>query len=164
MKKIVTLLALLALAISVQAATLLDTVNGIFNVADTNSLIHAQTLDITPTFTYDSASRDLGGTLKLGWWITQQQGAGFWFYENERREQFWSLSYDVRTVFKQVELGLATGVQQPMASNLGNDLRAYLQPNLCYRFNQNLGLFAGATFFNGDRPRIDIGLRFTWGR
>ena len=147
--------------------TLWGTVTGLLDLNNTNSLIHAQELNLTPLAFWDSKNQRVGGGLKADWWVTDQQGVSIGFTEFNDRSSFWSVGYQARTVFKGLEVSLGTGVLQSQDDTLG-DVRVYLSPAITYQLK--FIKFIDARLHGGDylvateRPSPFVGVTFRFFR
>lgn len=147
--------------------SLWDTVQNIFDVHNTNSLINAQELNLTPIALWDSASQKPGGGVKLDWWVSDQQGVSFGYSEYSNRKSYWNFGYQARTVFKQLEVALGTGISQNTDLNLGN-VRLYLEPTLTYKLGfvkaVDLRVTGGCQVISEGKPSPFIGLTLRFSR
>jgi hypothetical protein len=133
---------------------LYGTLNALFDVNDTNSLINASEINLTPLAIWDSEADRFGGAVDLNWWVTDQQGAVLRFTQFGDREVYVSLGYKARTVFKRLEVGLGAGVIQNVDESLG-DVKLYVQPSLAWKLPvkaADLRLYAGADICNSQSP------------
>lgn len=168
--KTITSLLLLALFTAALAASAQNSSPGIvaglqsaFDLNDTNSLVNAGEVNVTPLYKYDAEASEHGGALKLDWWVTDQQGAFLSFEEYGSRRAFWSLGYQARTVFKGFEVSLGVGARQDVDDPLG-DVTMFLTPTLTKQIwakgDWDLRIAAGCDIFNGQKPSPFIGLTF----
>lgn len=156
----------LALIASAQTPppTVFQSLQNVFDAHDTNSLMNASELNITPLFKWDSANKSAGGAAKLDWWVTDQQGAFFSFEEYASgRDSYWALGYQARTVFKGLEVSLGLGTRQSTDDPLG-DVKLFITPTLTKQIyaqgNWDLRLTAGCDIFNGGTPNPFFGITF----
>jgi hypothetical protein len=144
------------------AAGLYGTLQSVLDVNNTNGLIHASELNLTPLFKWDSQERQAGGALRADWWVTDQQGMTVCYSEFETRRTTWAVGYQARTVFKSVELSVGTGVLQDTANLLGTT-RIYIEPALTLKIPvkfADIRFTGGATVCNSESPTAFVGLTF----
>ena len=171
MKKIRTTLAgLMVMACTLsqaQTATVMEGLQGMFDVHNTNSLLNANEVTVTPLFKWESKLQEPGGGLKLDWWISDQQGVALEYDEFGDRSAYWQLGYQARTVFKGLEVALGAGTRQAEAEDFGA-VRVYLQPSLkwhIYRTDKlNASITFGADMIAGQKPNPFLGIGLTFWR
>jgi hypothetical protein len=131
-----------------------------FDLRDTNSLVNANEINVSTFYKRDSKAQLNGGALKLDWWVTDQQGAFFGFEEYGDRSAYFTLGYQARTVFKQMELSIGLGTRQNNDDPFG-DVLMFLSPALTYRIvhseNWDVRITAGADIIATGRPNPYIG-------
>lgn len=169
MKKVIALTAILLsaqLAMS-QTSTVIEGLQGMFDVHNTNSLLHANEVTLTPLAKWETKTKQLGGGLKLDWWISDQQGMALEYDEFADRSAYWQLGYQARTVFKGLEIALGAGTRQAEAEDFGA-VRLYIQPSLRWHIYHTDKLDASITFgadmIAGQRPNPFLGIGFTFWR
>lgn len=143
-----------------------DTIQGWFDLGNSNSLVNAQELSLTPLIRWDSASEKAGGAARLDWYITDQQGATFTYSEYEGRESFWQMGYQARTVFKGLEVSVASGVIQNTDIDFG-EVRLYLAPTFTWKLpikKLDGRLVFGADLVVGEKPSPYAGMTFRFSR
>lgn len=149
------------------ALSLWDQIHSIFDLNDTNSLVNAQELNLTPIAYWDSKVDKVGGGLKADWWVTDQQGVSISFTEFNDRSSFYTFGYQARTVFKGVEVALGSGIVQGQEDTFGQ-VNLYLQPSFTYKLpvgkSVDLRLHAGANLIAEQRPSPFLGLTFRFAR
>jgi hypothetical protein len=139
---------------------LFSTLQSAFDAGNSNALIHANELNLTPLFKWDAEREKLGGGLRVDWWISDQQGMALSYTEYQDRSTFWNLGYQARTVFKGLEVALGTGITQNTDNLLGTT-RVYIEPSITYKLPfdaLDVRLNAGATLYNASRPNAFAGL------
>lgn len=145
----------------VAASPLYAGLQNAFDLNDTNSLVHANEINITPLFKWDGQESRAGGGLRADWWVTDQQGAFLGFDEYAGRESYFSLGYQARTVFKSVEVALGFGTRQSSVDPFG-EVELFLSPSLSVRVldreDFDLRVTLGADLTAGDRPTAFLGL------
>lgn len=171
-----TLILLLAIVVAVlvvpakaqtntnSAPTLLGGLGDFFNPTNTYGLINANELNTSVYYKRDSDASLNGAAFQLDWWITDQQGAFFGYEEYSDRSAYWRLGYQVRTVFKGVELSLGTGTRQNTDEDFG-DVRMFVSPALTYRIfkkgDWDIRATAGIDMVSGtDKPNPFVGFTF----
>jgi len=147
------------------AGGLYSSIASMFDLNNTNSLVHANEINVTPLMLWDVENKRIGGALDLNWWVTDQQGAVLRYAEFEDREAFWSVGYKARTVFASLEIGFGAGITQSTDDPLGANLEAYIQPSLSWKVpldKVDLRLYLAADVYQNAEPMIGIGgsLRF----
>lgn len=165
MKKLLLSCSLLvALSASAQNAVW-DNIRDLFNPTN-STLLAANELNTSFYWKRDSDNKLNGGAVQLDWWITDQQGAFFGYEEFSDQSAYWRVGYEVRTVFKNVELTLATGTRQSTEDNFGQ-VSLFISPMLTYRVintkNWDIRLSAGADLISGTskpNPYVGVTLRF----
>lgn len=161
------LLVMAALMAQAQTSTVMEGLQGMFDVHNTNSLLNANEISLTPLAKWDSKAEKIGGGLKLDWWISDQQGVALEYDEFSDRSAYWQLGYQARTVFKGLEVALGAGTRQAEAEDFGA-VRLYLQPSLKWHIYHTSKLDASITFgadlIAGQRPNPFIGVGFTFWR
>jgi len=130
MKKLIAAI-ILACSMAAQGQTLFHDLGNLLNASDTNGIIFADELNASIGYKRDSDNDLNGGVLKLDWWVTMQQGAFFSYEEFGNQTAYWSLGYQARTVFKKLELTLATGTRQNVDDSFG-DVALFMSPSLTY--------------------------------
>lgn len=132
-----------------------------FDLNDTNSLVNANEINVTPLFKWDGQNSRAGGGIRADWWVTDQQGAFLGFDEYAGRESYFSLGYQARTVFKSVEVALGFGTRQSSVDPFG-EVELFLSPSLSVRVldreDFDLRITLGADLTAGDRPTAFLGL------
>lgn len=150
-----------------QTATVMEGLQGMFDVRDTNSLLHANEVTLTPLAKWDSKAEEIGGGLKLDWWISDQQGVALEYDEFADRSAYWQLGYQARTVFKGLEVVLGAGTRQAEAEDFGA-VRLYIQPSLKWHIYHTDKLDAsvvfGADMIAGQKPNPFLGVGLTFWR
>ena len=115
---------------SVVASPLYAGLSQALDLNDTNSLVNADEVNLTPEFKWNSATSEGGGAINIDWWaISDQQGAFFGFEEYSSRASYFSLGYQARTVFKGLEISLGVGTRQSNDDPIG-DVKMFLRPTL----------------------------------
>lgn len=172
MKNLLTLIAAFCLTITAFSQTNTptppptfgDAITSLFDVHDTNSLINAKELNVTPVAIWDSKNESLGGGVKLDWWVTDQQGAFLRYDEFSGRTGYLSTGYQMRTVFSSVEVSLGVGIKQNTEDALGESMTGFLTPQLTYRIikkkDWDVRLTAGADIATAGKPMPFVGLTF----
>lgn len=166
MKKLILSLALLA-AISANAQTTVwSNIQDFFSPTNTYGLMNANELNTSFYYKHDSDNHLNGGSIQLDWWVTDQQGAFFGYEEFSDQSAFWRVGYEVRTVFKAVELSLGTGTRQSTDDSFGQ-VSLFISPALTYRVlntkNWDVRMTAGADLISGSakpNPYVGFTLRF----
>jgi len=162
--RILTLIALLSLCLAAPAQTLFHSIGNMLDASNTNGIIYANELNTSFGWKRDS-DRDLnGGFMKLDWWFTMQQGAFFSYEEYGDQTAFWSVGYQARTVFKNIEMSLGTGTRQNVDDPFGQ-VDLFISPALTYHIikkpDWNVQLTAGADIIAGlDKPNPFVALTF----
>jgi hypothetical protein len=173
MKTLLSLTLLLTLSLTLPLAaqtdpppptpTLGSQLTSLFDLNDTNSLINANEINVTPLFKWDSGTELAGGGLKLDWWITDQQGAFLEYDEFSDRSSFWSYGYQARTVFKGMELSLGVGAKQAQDDPFG-EVKLFLSPTFTIPIVKNDSLdfriAIGADITTGTKPSPFLGFTF----
>lgn len=168
-----TFIALVALAVSCQpahaqtaapASPLYSGLSQALDLNDTNSLVNADEVNITPQFKWNSSANKPGGALNIDWWaISDQQGAFFGFEEYSTRASYFSLGYQARTVFKGVEVSLGVGTRQSNDDPIG-DVKMFIRPTLTKQIFKSdawdIRLAFGCDVMNQGRPSPFIGVTF----
>lgn len=135
----------------------------VFDLNDTNSLVNAREINVAPVLKWNSAQSRAGGGLNLDWWVSDQQGAFFGFEEYTSRESYFSLGYQARTVFKGFEAALGLGTRQSNDAALG-DVKMFLRPTLTKQLyagkDWDVRLTLGADVFNAGKPNPFLGIQF----
>lgn len=131
---------------------------------DTNSLVNADEVNITPEFKWSSATSEPGGAINIDWWaISDQQGAFFGFEEYRSRDSYFSLGYQARTVFKGLEISLGVGTRQSNDDPLG-DVKMFIRPTLTKQIyaseNWDIRLAFGCDVMNEGKPNPFLGVTF----
>jgi len=131
---------------------------------DTNSLVNADEVNITPQFKWNSTTSEAGGAINLDWWaISDQQGAFFGFEEYSSRDSYFSLGYQARTVFKGLEISLGIGTRQSNADPIG-DVQMFLRPTLTKQIyasaSWDIRLALGCDVMNQGKPNPFLGVTF----
>lgn len=145
-------------------STLLGGLTSFLNPADTNGLMNANELNASFGYVHDSDRSLSGGTFKLDYWVTDQQGAMFEYQEFSDRSAYWQLGYQVRTVFKRAELSVATGTRQNTDDSFG-DVMLFVKPQLTVRLintpNWDVRAWAATDFIAGtSKPNPSAGFTF----
>lgn len=161
---------LLALAVPAPAQTspdpgtaspLYNGLNAAFNLNDTNSLVNANEINITPLIKWNSAESVLGGGLNVDWWVTDQQGAFLGFEEYSNRKSYFAFGYGARTVFNSVEVSVQFGTRQDNDDPFG-EVQLFLRPTASVRIldreDIDLRLALGCDISNRDKPNPFFGL------
>lgn len=170
MKRTLVLLALVCLLPAAWAQqptpppTVFTSLQNVFDAHDTNSLMNAGEINLTPLFKWDSANQSAGGAARLDWWVSDQQGAFFQFEEYANgRASFWSLGYQARTVFKGLELSLGLGTRQDTDDPLG-DVKMFIVPTITKQIfakgDWDIRLAVGCDIYNGGSPNPFFGVTF----
>lgn len=132
-----------------------------FDLNDTNSLVNANEINVTPYFKWNSADEKAGGGLNVDWWVTDQQGAFIGFEEFSGRDSYFSFGYQARTVFKSVEAGIGFGTRQSNNDDFG-DVQLFMRPSASVRIVDTDGfdvrIVAGADILNQGRPNPFLGI------
>jgi hypothetical protein len=127
----------------------------IFDLNDTNSLVHANEVNLSVGPKWNSATDEVGGVLDVSWWVTDQQGAFFGFEEYSSRTSYLSLGYQARTVFKGLEIALGVGTRQNSDDPIG-DVQMFLRPTVTKQIyaseNWDLRFTAGCDVLNQGKP------------
>lgn len=144
--------------------TVFQSLQNVFDAHDTNSLMNAGEINLTPLFKWNSATQSAGGAAKLDWWVSDQQGAFFGFEEYASgRASYWTMGYQARTVFKGIEVSLGIGTRQDTSQNFG-DVQLFLTPTLTKQIyakdNWDIRLAIGCDVFNGVTPNPFFGVTF----
>lgn len=142
MKNLIALLAAVALAFSSSAQTNtnslpsspIEVVQGWFDLNNTNSLVNARELSVTPILKWDSDENKAGGGAKLSWYVTDQQGVAM-SYNEFSNYSTWQLGYAARTVFGALEVALETGTLQRNDAVFG-EVDLYTAPSLTYQIKK----------------------------
>lgn len=161
------LLVMAALMAQAQTSTVMEGLQNMFDVHDTNSLLHANEVSLTPLAKWNSKDEKIGGGLKLDWWISDQQGVALEYDEFSDRSAYWQLGYQARTVFKGLEVALGAGTRQAEAEDFGA-VRLYLQPSFKWHIYHteklDLAVTVGADLIAGQKPNPFMGVGFTFWR
>jgi hypothetical protein len=143
--------------------TAMTALQNMFNAQDTNSLMNANELNVTPLFKWDSEHQLSGGALKLDWWVSDQQGAFFSFEEYSDRSSYWSMGYQARTVFKGLEFSLGLGTRQNTDESFG-DVKLFINPCITKQIwakgDWDLRLTAGCDVVSNGKPNPFVGVTF----
>ena len=135
-----------------------------FDVHNTNSLIAADEINLTPVYKWSGDKQRSGGGIIADWWVTDQQGAFLGFDEFTDRKSYFSVGYQARTVFKSVEFGLGIGTRQDNDDPFG-DVQLFLRPAASIRLVKlkdfDLRLKLGADIVNTGKPSPFIGVTLT---
>lgn len=135
--------------------------NQAFDLNDTNSLVNANEINLTPFTKWNSETSKLGGGINADWWVTDQQGAFFGFEEYSDRKSYFSFGYGARTVFKSVEVGVKFGTRQDNDDPFGQ-VELFLRPAASIRIvdwqDVDLRVELGADIFNRGRPNPYFGV------
>lgn len=162
---IVALVALLQLPAFSQTAqpSIYAGLQSAFDLNNTNSLVNADEVNVSPLWKYDAEHHLNGAELKLDWWVTDQQGAFLAYEEYSNHKAFWSVGYQARTVFKGFEVSLGLGSRQSTDDPLG-DVKMFLQPTITKQIwakgNWDIRLSGGCDILNGAKPNPFFGLTF----
>lgn len=131
---------------------------------DTNSLVNADEVNITPLFKWNGDKQKAGGGVRVDWWVTDQQGAFIGFDEYSDRTSYFSFGYGARTVFKSVEFGLGFGTRQNNDAPFG-DVNLFITPSASIRLVKlkdfDLRLKLGADLVSAGKPSPFIGITLT---
>lgn len=134
-----------------------------FDLNNTNSLVNASEINITPEFKWNSATSEGGGALNVDWWVTDQQGAFFGFEEYSSRTSYLSLGYQARTVFKGIELSIGLGTRQDNTDPIG-DVQMFIRPTITKQIygnaNWDIRVAVGCDVFNAGKPSPFLGVTF----
>ncbi len=160
-------LALLAVPTWAQSTSpspnIVTALQNVFDARDTNSLMNADEINVSPMFKYNAESHRAGGALKLDWWVTDQQGAFFTFEEYGDRSAYWSLGYQARTVFKGIELSLGAGTRQNTSDPLG-DVKLFIEPTITkqifHKGDWDIRLAVGCDILNSEKPNPFFAITF----
>jgi hypothetical protein len=143
--------------------TAMSALQNLLNANDTNSLMHANELNVTPLFKWDSANKLSGGALKLDWWVSDQQGAFFQFEEYSDRSSYWGFGYQARTVFKGLEFSLGLGTRQDTDEDFGN-VQLFINPTITKQIwakgDWDIRLTAGCDVVSNGKPNPFLGVTF----
>lgn len=145
--------------------TVFQSLQDVFDAHDTNSLMYAGEINLTPLFKWDSETKSAGGAAKIDWWVSDQQGAFFQFEEYaSTRASYWSMGYQARTVFKGLEVSLALGTRQNTDDPLG-DVQLFITPTITKQIyakgNWDIRLAIGCDVYNnGAAPNPFFGITF----
>lgn len=151
------------------ATGVVGTLVSMWDVNNTNSLINAGEINLTPYFIWDGDASKPGGGLKAEWFVTQQQGLSLGYYEVAGRTAYWTVGYVTRTVFDtmRTEFSLGAGTMQDTEDEFG-DVKLYIDPSITYGLVKNsrldLRLTGGCYIVNGENPRPYIGATFRFSR
>lgn len=131
---------------------------------NTNSLVNADEVNLTPEFKWNSATSEGGGAINIDWWaISDQQGAFFGFEEYSSRASYFSLGYQARTVFKGLEISLGVGTRQSNDDPIG-DVKMFLRPTLTKQIYHSdtwdIRLALGCDVMNQGKPNPFLGVTF----
>lgn len=168
MKKTILFVSVLTLslppALRAQAAPdLSQSLIGAFNLHDTNALVNAREINLSPVFKWDSAGEQPGGGVKADWWATDQQGAFLAYDEFRDRTSRINFGYQARTVFNGLEVSLGVGTSQPGDADFG-DVKLLVTPTLTWPLvkseNWDVRIAFGADLFVGEKPSPFLGLTF----
>lgn len=178
MKKILTSLALAAFCLSARAqsdtnaapkggiSSAYQSISDLWDLHGTNGLAQASTFDLAPIVLWSPDGDRIGGGLRAGYWVTDQQGANLTYVEFGDRSARWDVGYAARTFFKQLEVSFGTGVSQPTDGNLG-EVTVYLEPALKYPVklgSVELDVASGVKIIASQKPEVWLGLNFRFGR
>ena len=134
-----------------------------FDLHDTNSLVNAREINLTPVFKWDSANSQAGGGVKIDWWISDQQGAWIGYDEFGDRSSYTAYGYQARTVFKNMEVALALGVSQNNDDPFGN-VKLAVTPTFTIPVVKSekwdIRISFGADLTSGAKPNPFLGLTF----
>ena len=159
--------ALVCVQTQAQPSAVMEGLQNMFDVHDTNSLLHANEVSLTPLAKWNSKDEKIGGGLKLDWWISDQQGVALEYDEFSDRSAYWQLGYQARTVFRGLEVALGAGTRQAEAEDFGA-VRLYLQPSFKWHIYHteklDLALTVGADMIAGQKPNPFLGVGFTFWR
>lgn len=144
--------------------TVFASLQNLLDARDTNSLMHAGEINVSPLFKWNAHARTAGGAMKLDWWVTDQQGAFFGFEEYAGgRASYWSVGYQARTVFKGLEFSLGLGTRQNTDNSFG-DVTLFLTPTITKQIyangNWDIRLAFGCDVVNGATPNPFLGVVF----
>lgn len=103
-----------------------------FDLNDTNSLVNADEVNLSPFLKWNSRESKLGGGLDAAWWITDQQGAFISWEEYSNRQSYFSFGYGARTVFKNLEVATFLGTRQNSDDPFG-EVELFLRPSVSLR-------------------------------
>ena len=167
---LITLLAAFGFLVSAAAQSAVPTsplyagLSQVLDLNDTNSLVNADEVNLTPQFKWNSATSEAGGAINIDWWaISDQQGAFFGFEEYSSRASYFSLGYQARTVFKGLEISLGVGTRQSNADPIG-DVQMFIRPTLTKQLyasaNWDIRLALGADVMNQGKPNPFLGVTF----
>lgn len=157
---------LCAAALSAPAQTVVQSptaagLQNLFDLHNTNSLVNASEINITPQFKWNSATSEGGGAVSVDWWVSDQQGAFIGFEEYRSRDSYLSLGYQARTVFKGLEISLGLGTRQDNNDSLG-DVKMFVRPTLTKALYKSedwdLRLAIGCDILNANKPNPFVGL------
>jgi len=164
-------LAMVTLNLPAQSTT--DKIVGLFDLGNSNSLVHANEINVGPLMQWESKSRSLGGGIKLDWWLSDQQGVSLHFVEfaggkvdgvKTDATAYTSIGYKARTVFggrspseseassaRGIEVALGTGVRQRESDDFG-EVQLYVRPEITWHGWKRICLTGGADFIPGQKP------------
>ena len=170
------LLAIITLCVAVLVAPALaqtapagitDTITSIWDVNNTNSLIHAGEVNVTTHFIWDAEANMSGAGIRADWWVTQQNGMEFGYYELSDRTGFWNLGYQTRTLFGAAEFSLGLGTLQDTRGDFGT-VKLYVEPGVSYGVyassKVNVRISGGCYIITGEKPKPWIGTTFRFAR
>lgn len=169
MKKLITIVALITVVASFGQTnqpppSVGDSLVNLFNLYDTNSLVNARELNVTPLAVWHPEDEKMGGGVKMDWWVTDQQGAFLRYDEFSDRTSFLSSGYQMRTVFGNMEVSLGVGIKQDMDNALGESMQGFVTPQITHKLiktaNWDVRLTAGADIATQGKPQPFVGLTF----
>lgn len=132
-----------------------------FDLGNSNSLVNADEVNLTPLLKWNSRDSKLGGGFNADWWITDQQGAFIGFEEYSNRKSYFSFGYGARTVFKGIEVATHFGTRQDNDDPFGQ-VELFLRPSFSIRVldrqDFDLRLTFGADITPRDRPNPFFGV------
>lgn len=161
---VVAALPLLAAAQSPQpSGSLFAGLQNVFDVNNTNSLLNASEINLTPEFKWNSASQKAGAALNADWWVTDQQGAMFGYEEYDGRDSYFTLGYQARTVFNGIEVSFGLGTRQSNTDPFG-DVKMFIRPTITKKIwgndNWDIRLMIGCDVLNIGKPNPFAGVTF----
>lgn len=164
---VLAMVLLPAVPVKAQTPVTSPVFTGLQNALDlnnTNSLVNADEVNITPLFKWDSARSKAGGGVRVDWWVTDQQGAFLGWDEFEDRKSYFSAGYQARTVFKNIEVKTGLGTRQDNDDPFG-DVKLFLPFAITAKVFSNdkldLRFTTGAEVFPSGRPNVLAGVTFT---
>jgi hypothetical protein len=132
-----------------------------FDLGNSNSLVNANEVNLTPFVKWNSRDSKLGGGFSADWWVTDQQGAFLAFEEYSNRKSYFSFGYGARTVFSGIEIATHLGTRQDNDDPFG-EVELFARPSASVRVFRNdnfdLRITIGADITPRDRPNPYVGL------